>query len=53
MDLQQLWQLAGTVWMILPGILLVAVVWWAYRPKNKKRFEDDARIPFRDDDGGQ
>ncbi|MFN3236079.1 MAG: cbb3-type cytochrome oxidase subunit 3 [Pseudomonadales bacterium] len=23
-----------------------AVVYWAYAPKNKKRFEDDARLAF-------
>lgn len=24
----------------------LGVCWWAYRPKNRARFERDARIPF-------
>ena len=28
-----------------------AVVWWAYRSANRKRFEEDARIPFADEAG--
>ena len=31
-------------------VLFVAIAWWAFKPKNKKRFEQDARIPF-DSDG--
>jgi len=27
----------------------LAVVWWAYRSANRKRFEEDARIPFADE----
>jgi cbb3-type cytochrome oxidase subunit 3 len=29
-------------------ILFAGVVFWAFRPKNKKRFDDDAKIPFRE-----
>lgn len=24
----------------------VGVAWWAYAPRNRARFDDDARIPF-------
>lgn len=41
--LRQFWGL----WLML---LFLGIVWWAYRPKNKDRFEDDARIPLRDDE---
>jgi cytochrome c oxidase cbb3-type subunit 4 len=26
----------------------VGIVWWAYSPRNKSRFEKDARLPFDD-----
>jgi len=41
--LRQFWGL----WLML---LFLGIVWWAYRPGNKRRFEDDAMIPLRDDD---
>jgi len=33
-------------------VLFLGIVFWAFRPKNKKRFEDDAQIPFKDENGG-
>ena len=27
----------------------VGVVWWAFRRKNRQRFEDAAQLPFDDD----
>jgi cbb3-type cytochrome oxidase subunit 3 len=33
-------------------ILFLGVVFWAFRRRNKKRFEQDAMIPFKDDNGG-
>jgi len=30
-------------------ILFVAIVAWALWPRNRSRFEDDARIPFKED----
>ncbi len=26
----------------------IGIVWWAYSPRNKKRFEQDARLPLDD-----
>ena len=36
-------------------IAFVGIAYWAFKPKNKKRFEQDARIPFDSDgpEGGQ
>ena len=31
-------------------IAFLGIVFWAYRPKNKSRFEDCGDIPLRDDD---
>ena len=38
-------------WVIWLMVLFGVVVWWAFRAKNKQRFEEDARIPFKDDGG--
>ena len=53
MTLTDIYETAQSLWLVWLIILFGLVVWWAYRPKNRKRFEEDARIPFRDDDGGQ
>jgi len=26
----------------------IGIVWWAYSPRNKQRFEQDARLPLDD-----
>ena len=39
--LRQLW----VVWLML---LFLGVAFWAFRPKNKQRFEQAARIPLED-----
>lgn len=31
-------------------IAFLAIVWWAYSPKNRKRFEEDANLALDDDD---
>lgn len=31
-------------------IAFVSVAWWAYSPKNKKRFEEDAQLALDDND---
>ncbi len=36
--------------LILFIALFAGVLFWAYRPKNKKKFEDYGSIPFRDED---
>lgn len=43
---------AGTLGAISTVLVMIAffgVCWWAFSPKRKKRFEDDANIPFADD----
>jgi cytochrome c oxidase cbb3-type subunit 4 len=37
-------------WGLWLMILFLGVIAWAYRPKNKDRFDDDAMIPLRDED---
>ena len=50
MDLASITEIARSLWVVWLVVLFVALVFWAYRPKNKKRFEEDGNIIFRDDD---
>ena len=34
---------------VLCALAFAAVVWWAYGPSRKKRFEEDAKMPFAED----
>ncbi|MFO1127121.1 MAG: cbb3-type cytochrome c oxidase subunit 3 [Rhodospirillales bacterium] len=52
MSLTDIFELARSLWVVWLMILFGLVVWWAYRPKNRKRFEEDAKIPFKDKNGG-
>ena len=29
-------------------LVFLGICWWAYRPGNKRRFEEDAMLPFAD-----
>jgi cytochrome c oxidase cbb3-type subunit 4 len=31
----------------------IGIVWWAYGPSRKARFEQDARLVFTDDEDGK
>ena len=31
-------------------LVFIGIVWWAFSKGNKQRFEEDARLPFQDDD---
>ncbi len=50
MDLLILWEWAKALWLLWLMLLFGLIVFWAYRPKNKKKFEDAARIPFREEE---
>ena len=52
MELESLWQSASSLWLVWLMILFLGVVFWAFRPKNRKRFEDYGKIPFRDGENG-
>lgn len=51
MEISSIMQTLQSLWLVWLVLLMAGVVWWAYRPRNKKRFEDDARIPFKDENG--
>jgi cytochrome c oxidase cbb3-type subunit 4 len=31
-------------------VVFIVIVWWAYSKGNKQRFEEDAQLPFIEDD---
>ena len=52
MDLQELYLWARQAWVVWLVILFVGILFWAFRPKNKAKFEEAAQIPLRDEDNG-
>jgi cytochrome c oxidase cbb3-type subunit 4 len=51
MDLMTITEVARSAWVVWLVLLFLAVLYWAFRPSNKKRFEEDAMIIFRNDNG--
>ncbi|MBE8718336.1 cbb3-type cytochrome oxidase subunit 3 [Cellvibrio polysaccharolyticus] len=43
----------GAISTVLVTIAFIGVCWWAFAPKRKGRFRDDANLPFADDDEEQ
>ncbi|WP_346839210.1 cbb3-type cytochrome c oxidase subunit 3 [Microbulbifer sp. SAOS-129_SWC] len=37
--------------VVLGSIAFLGVCWWAFAPKHKARFEEDAMLPFADEGG--
>jgi len=33
-------------------LTFLGICWWAYRPSSRQRFEEDAMLPFEDEEGG-
>ncbi|MEW5249948.1 cbb3-type cytochrome oxidase subunit 3 [Microbulbifer discodermiae] len=46
MDINVLRQIA----VVLGAVAFIAICWWAFSPKRKKRFEEDAQLPFADEE---
>ena len=39
----------GAISTVLVMLAFAGVCWWAFSPKRKKRFENDANLPFADE----
>ncbi len=39
----------GAISTVLVMLAFLGVCWWAFSPSRKKRFEEDANIPFADE----
>jgi cytochrome c oxidase cbb3-type subunit 4 len=42
-------ELLSTLWTVWAVALFAGIAWWALRPSNRGRFENDARIPLEDE----
>ena len=38
------WGVLHSIATVAAFVAFIAVAWWAYSPKNKKRFEEDAHL---------
>ena len=52
MDMTTIVEVARSLWVVWLVVLFGSIVFWAFRPKNKKRFEEDANIIFKNDKNG-
>jgi cytochrome c oxidase cbb3-type subunit 4 len=44
---------SGTISGIVTAVFVfvfIGIVWWAYSKGNKQRFEEDAKLPFEEND---
>ena len=39
----------GAIVTVVFFLLFIAIAWWAFSRKNKKRFDEAARLPFEED----
>ncbi|MDO4250921.1 MAG: CcoQ/FixQ family Cbb3-type cytochrome c oxidase assembly chaperone [Moraxella sp.] len=42
------WGVLHSIATVAAVIAFIAIAWWAYSPKNKKRFEEDAQLALDD-----
>jgi len=50
MNLEAVNEILTSIWTVWAILIFAVIVFWAWRPKNRKRFEKDARIPLDDKD---
>lgn len=43
----------GAVATVLAAIAFVAIAWWAFSPKRKKRFDEASKLPFADENNSK
>ena len=49
MTLEALGELLSSIWTIWAILVFAGIAFWAWRPKNRRRFEKDSRIPLNDE----
>lgn len=49
MTLEALVELLTSIWTIWAIVVFAGIAFWAWRPKNRRRFEKDSRIPLNDE----
>ncbi|MDI1287954.1 MAG: cbb3-type cytochrome c oxidase subunit 3 [Reyranella sp.] len=50
MNLESVNEILTSIWTVWAVLIFAGILFWAWRPKNRKRFEKDARIPLNDED---
>lgn len=43
------YEVLTSIWTVWAVLLFLGIVLWAWRPANRKRFEQNAHIPFDDE----
>ena len=49
MDLPTVQELLGSAWTVWAVLVFAGILRWVLRPANRRRFEQDARIPLNDE----
>ena len=49
MALEALHQILASAWTLWAVLIFAGIAFWAWRPANRKRFEEDAQIPLNDE----
>ena len=41
-------EVLASIWTVWAVVVFAGIAFWAWRPANRRRFEQDARIPLDD-----
>ncbi len=52
MTIETFYEIARSSWVVWMMALFIGIALWAYAPRNKKRFEEDGNIIFKDSENG-
>lgn len=39
------------IWLVSMVLIFLGIVWWAFKPGNRKKWEERGRIPLEDKEG--
>lgn len=43
----------GAIATVLAAVAFVAIAWWTFSPKRKKRFDEASKLPFADENNSE
>lgn len=43
------WSVLHSIATVAAFVAFIVIAWWAYSPKNKKRFDEDAQLALDDE----
>jgi cytochrome c oxidase cbb3-type subunit IV len=50
MDFDDIYRLLRSLWLVWLLVVFVGIIAWVMWPRRKKELEEQAMIPFKDDD---